>query len=62
MLDRDLANLYNVETKILKQAVRRNLSRFPEDFMFEITIVRQNSKTIKKSLKGMKLGGLFILF
>lgn len=37
MLDRDLANLYNVETKMLKQAVRRNLSRFPEDFMFEMT-------------------------
>ena len=37
MLDRDLANLYNVETKILKQAVRRNISRFPEDFMFEMT-------------------------
>jgi len=37
MLDRDLANLYNVETRILKQAVRRNISRFPDDFMFEMT-------------------------
>jgi len=36
MLDRDLAELYGVETKVLKQAVRRNLSRFPEDFMFEM--------------------------
>ena len=34
MLDRDLAELYGVETKALKQAVRRNLGRFPEDFMF----------------------------
>lgn len=33
MLDRDLAELYNVETRVLKQAVRRNLGRFPEDFM-----------------------------
>jgi len=37
MLDRDLAELYGVETKVLKQAVRRNLARFPEDFMFEMT-------------------------
>lgn len=37
MLDRDLAELYEVETKARKQAVRRNLKRFPEDFMFEMT-------------------------
>ncbi len=37
MLDRDLAGLYGVETKTLKQAVRRNIDRFPEDFMFEMT-------------------------
>ncbi len=37
MLDRDLAELYGVETKVLKQAVRRNINRFPEDFMFEMT-------------------------
>jgi hypothetical protein len=36
MLDRDLAELYGVETRVLKQAVRRNLNRFPEDFMFEM--------------------------
>ena len=36
MLDRDLAILYGVETKVLKQQVRRNLDRFPTDFMFEI--------------------------
>jgi ORF6N domain len=34
MLDRDLAHLYGVSTKVLKQAVRRNLDRFPDDFMF----------------------------
>jgi len=37
MLDRDLAGLYEVETKVLKQAVRRNIDRFPEDFMFELS-------------------------
>ena len=37
MLDRDLAALYGVETRVLKQAVRRNIDRFPEDFMFEMT-------------------------
>ncbi|MBA3680732.1 MAG: ORF6N domain-containing protein [Bacteroidetes bacterium] len=37
MLDRDLAALYGVETKVLKQAVKRNMERFPEDFMFEMT-------------------------
>ena len=36
MLDRDLAELYQVETRVLKQAVRRNLSRFPGDFMFQM--------------------------
>ena len=36
MLDRDLAELYNVETKVLNQAVKRNIERFPEDFMFKL--------------------------
>ena len=37
MLDRDLAELYEVDTKQLKRAVRRNMDRFPEDFMFELS-------------------------
>lgn len=37
MLDRDLAALYEVPTKVLKQAVKRNVDRFPEDFMFVLT-------------------------
>ncbi len=37
MLDRDLANLYGVETRVLNQAVRRNIRRFPEDFMLSLT-------------------------
>lgn len=36
MLDKDLAEMYGVETKRLKEAVRRNISRFPDDFMFEL--------------------------
>ncbi|MDO9260912.1 MAG: ORF6N domain-containing protein [Flavobacteriaceae bacterium] len=37
MLDVDLAELYQIETRVLKQAVRRNIHRFPNDFMFELT-------------------------
>jgi len=37
MLDKDLADLYQVETKQLKRQVKRNIERFPEDFMFELT-------------------------
>ena len=37
MFDFDLAEIYGVETRVLKQAVRRNMERFPEDFMFEIS-------------------------
>jgi len=43
LLDRDLAGLYGVETKVLKQAVRRNIKRFPDDFMFELTKEEQHS-------------------
>ncbi len=37
MLDSDLAELYQVETKVLNQAVKRNIERFPDDFMFRLT-------------------------
>lgn len=37
MLDRDLAALYEVETRVLNQAVKRNIKRFPFDFMFQLT-------------------------
>ncbi len=43
MLDFDLAELFEVETKVLKQAVKRNIERFPSDFMFEITIEEYHS-------------------
>ena len=37
MLDKDLAALYGVELKVMNQAVKRNISRFPSDFMFQLT-------------------------
>jgi hypothetical protein len=37
MLDRDLAEMYGVETRRLNEQVKRNLKRFPEDFMFQLT-------------------------
>lgn len=43
MLDFDLAELYETETRTLKQAVRRNIDRFPSDFMFELTREEYNS-------------------
>ena len=43
MLDRDLALLYGIETRVLKQAVKRNIYRFPEDFMFELTPIEFNN-------------------
>ncbi len=43
MLDFDIASLYGTETKILKQAVRRNITRFPSDFLFELTRSEYNS-------------------
>ena len=46
MLDFDLAALYQVETRVLKQTVRRNLDRFPEDFMFELSEYEYNSLII----------------
>ncbi len=54
MLDRDLAVLYGVETKALKQAVKRNLKRFPDDFMFQLTVeearelLRSQNVTLKR--------------
>ena len=37
MLDKDLAELYNVETRVLNQSIKRNSKRFPKDFMFQLT-------------------------
>ncbi len=57
MLDRDLAELYGVETKRLKEAVKRNLNRFPEDFMFELTELElKNWRTQFASSNSAKMG------
>jgi hypothetical protein len=46
MIDFDLASLYEVETKVLNQAVKRNIKRFPEDFMFRLTLTEwQNMRS-----------------
>lgn len=42
MLDSDLATLYGVETKVLNQAVKRNIDRFPEDFRFQLTEIEED--------------------
>jgi len=55
MLDIDLAELYGVETRILKQAVRRNINRFPEDFMFELT--KQEQAALKEQNKALEQSG-----
>ena len=49
MLDYDLARLYQIETRSLKQAVRRNLERFPDDFMFVLT--QEEHKSLKISMR-----------
>ncbi|MBP6871197.1 MAG: ORF6N domain-containing protein [Bacteroidales bacterium] len=57
MLDMDLAELYGVETKQLKRAVRRNISRFPPDFMFELSqdeLVNLRSQTGTSSWGGVR--------
>lgn len=59
MLDRDLASLYGVETKILNRAVKRNLRRFPSDFMFQVTtdeadVLRCQIGTSKKGSGGRR--------
>ena len=43
MLDMDLAALYEVETRVLNQSIKRNIKRFPEDFMFRLTMKEWNS-------------------
>jgi len=49
MLDRDLAELYGVETRVLNQAVGRNSDRFPEDFMFQLTMEEGKAVLLSRS-------------
>ena len=54
MLDSDLAALYQVETKALKQAVKRNIDRFPEDFMFELT--KEETESLRSQIMTAERG------
>ncbi len=54
MIDRDLAELYGVETKQLKRAVRRNIDRFPADFMFELT--KEEYDSLRRQIGTFKRG------
>jgi hypothetical protein len=57
MLDSDLAELYDVETKNLNKAVKRNLERFPEDFMFELTAKEAESLRFQIGTSNVGRGG-----
>jgi hypothetical protein len=64
MLDRDLAELYGVETKVLKQAVRRNITRFPADFMFELSkqeFMNLRSQFVTSSWGGTRYSPISVL-
>ena len=56
MLDRDLAQMYGVETRILNQAVKRNISRFPEDFMFQLN--EEEWRNLKSQIVISSWGGV----
>jgi hypothetical protein len=55
MLDSDLAELYGVETKVLVQALKRNIDRFPKDFMFQLTA--DQYKILRSQFVTTKWGG-----
>jgi len=58
MLDRDLAVLYEVETKVLNQSVKRNIERFPEDFMFQLN--EEEFENLKSQIVTSSWGGICI--
>jgi ORF6N domain-containing protein len=57
MLDRDLALLYGVETKVLNRAVKRNLQRFPADFMFQLTVQEADVLRCQIGTSSLRHGG-----
>ncbi|SFD11226.1 ORF6N domain-containing protein [Chitinophaga sp. CF118] len=58
LIDRDLAALYGVETRVLNQAVKRNLKRFPPDFMFQLTAAEFKNWTSQIVISGSDKMGL----
>src|ERR1700675_2536580 len=57
LLDEDLAELYGVETRVLVQAVKRNLSRFPRDFMFQLTTAEWAALRSQSVISNVGRGG-----
>jgi len=55
ILDRDLAEMYGVETRVLNQAVKRNITRFPEDFMFQLS--KEEYDNLKSQIVTSSWGG-----
>jgi hypothetical protein len=65
MIDRDLAELYGVDTRILNQAVKRNLKRFPDDFMFQMTreeLEKWKSQIVISNVEKMGIRKLPLVF
>jgi hypothetical protein len=56
MIDKDLAGLYGVETKALNQAVKRNIDRFPSDFMFQLS--KEEFENLKSQFVTSSWGGI----
>jgi hypothetical protein len=56
MIDKDLAGLYGVETKALNQAVKRNIDRFPNDFMFQLS--KEEFENLKSQFVTSSWGGI----
>jgi hypothetical protein len=56
MLDFHLADLYEIETKVLKQAVKRHINRFPSDFMFELN--KEEFESLRSQFVTSKRGGI----
>jgi hypothetical protein len=62
MLDKDIAEIYDIETRVLKQAVRRNIERFPRDFMIELSISEQEYLVSQSVIPSLKVFGGAIPF
>ena len=62
MLDRDLANLYEVEVRTLVQTVKRNIIRFPEDFMFQLNNQEVMSLRSRFVISKLRRGGRILSF
>lgn len=58
MVDRDLAELYQVETRVLNQAVKRNITRFPVEFMFQLTQNEFQNLISQNVMSSSKHGGM----